>query len=217
MRHPVFHFLLFSCHFLLIFSIFQIKQHIFCFLSFYLILLSLFCFFMVLTFFLSYICFPPPLPLPGFLFSFLRTILRFSHLSTLFIPSLCFLPLTAIFHRLLPFRCFSHLFFRFFTHTLLHLPLFNRFLPFLRLFLSFLLFFASSVVLHPTFCHFSAFLHFFASTYVTLPGSFFMFHAPQNVSRETSFFTIFGLQRSVRGDLLFLFPKITLIFGLFDF
>lgn len=46
---------------------------------------------------------------------------------------------------------------------------------------------------------------------------FFTFHTPQNVSRETSFFTISGLQRSVRSDLLFLFPKVTLVFGLSNF
>ena len=65
----------------------------------------------------------------------------------------------------------------------------------------------------PSFCHFfrSSFI-FFVSTYVTFPVSFFTFHVSQNVSRETSFFTIFGLRRSVRSDLLPGFPKITLIF-----
>ena len=67
----------------------------------------------------------------------------------------------------------------------------------------------------PSFCHFfrSSFI-FFVSTYVTFPVSFFTFHVSQNVSRETSFFTIFGLRRSVRSDLLPSFSKITLIFHL---
>ena len=75
---------------------------------------------------------------------------------------------------------------------------------------------ASSIVLHPLFCHFlDRPSSFSLSTYVTFPRpSFFTFHVSQNVSRETSFFTIFGLRRSVRSDLLPGFPKITLIFHL---
>ena len=169
-----FSFFSLSVPFLLIFPTFQTRQHISCFLSFYLILLSLFLLFYSFNVFPVQTCFPLPLHLSGLLFSFLRTILLFPHLSTFFI-----LPL-----------CFSRLFRRFSSP-----------LPFF----------------HPLFAIFQLFLHFFTSTYVTLPGSFFTFRAPQNVSRETSFFTIFGLQWSVRDDLLFLFPKITLVFVPSDF
>ena len=125
--------------------------------------------------------------------------------------SLLFLPLTAILQLLLS-PVFS-----LFRPSLTASASFQPFFAFSQLIFIFFPIFASSVVLHPLFAIFQLSLHFFTSTYVTLPGSFFMFHAPQNVSRETSFFTIFGLQRSVRSDLLFLFPKITLVFGLSDF
>ena len=91
---------------------------------------------------------------------------------------------------------------------------FQSFFAFSQLIFIFFAFSASSIVLHPLFAIFQIVLHFFVSTYVTLPVSFFTFHVSQNVSRETSFFTIFGLQRSVRSDLLPGFPKITLIFHL---
>lgn len=67
----------------------------------------------------------------------------------------------------------SPVFFCFFVHPLLHLPLFSRFFPFLSSFLSFFLFFVYSAVSCPLFAIFQFFLHFFVSTYVTLPGSFF--------------------------------------------
>lgn len=127
----------------------------------------------------------------------------FPFINIFYSSSLFFTPYRYFFISLSTFAS-SLLFFRFFAHVLLHLPLFSRFsspLPFF----------------HPLFAIFQLFLHFFISTYVTLPGSFFTFRAPQNVSRETSFFTIFGLQWSVRDDLLFLFLKITLVFGPSDF
>lgn len=104
---------------------------------------------------------------------FLRAILRFSQFSTLLFSFSAFFTFSAILQLLLPFRCFSRLFFCFFVHPLLHLPLFSRFFPFLSSFLSFFLFFVYSAVSCPLFAIFQFFLHFFVSTYVTLPGSLF--------------------------------------------
>lgn len=160
-----------------------------------------------------------PLHLPGLPFSlFLRAILRFSQFSTLFILFLCF------FHLLLPFfSSFSPFaaslacFFCFFVHPLLHLPLFSRFFPFLSSFLSFFYFLSIPPFL-ALFSPFFSFSSIFSFLLMSLfQARFFTFHTPQNVSRETSFFTISGLQRSVRSDLLFLFPKVTLVFGLSNF
>ena len=133
------------------------------------------------------------------------------HLSGLpfsfFVNNLTFSLLSTFFYSFSPFLFFSPM-------SILHFPLFSRFLPFLNSFLSFLLFppLPSFYTLFLPF--FWIILHFFVSTYVTFPVSFFTFHVSQNVSRETSFFTIFGLRRSVRSDLLSGFPKITLIFHL---
>ena len=169
---------------------------------------------MVLIFFSRCHVFYPLFHLSGLPFSFFVNNLTFSLLSTFFIPSLRFLSLIAISHHFLAFHCLSLPFLFFSPMSILHFPLFSSFLPFLNSFLSFLLF-------PPLPSFYTLFLPFFLdrplffrSTYVTLPVSFFTFHVSQNVSRETSFFTIFGLRRSVRSDLLTGFPKITLIFHL---
>ena len=169
---------------------------------------------MVLIFFSRCHVFYPLFHLSGLPFSFFVNNLTFSFLSTFFIPSFRFLSLIAISHHFLAFHCLSLPFLFFSPMSILHFPLFSRFLPFLNSFLSFLLFFASSIVLHPLFVIFLDRSSFFRSAYVTLPVSFFTFHVSQNVSRETSFFTIFVLRQSVRSDLLPGFPKITLIFRL---
>ena len=169
---------------------------------------------MVLIFFSRCHVFYPLFHLSGLPFSFFVNNLTFSLLSTFFIPSLRFLSLIAISHHFLAFHCLSLPFLFFSPMSILHFPLFSRFLPFLNSFLSFFAFSASSIVLYPLFANFYIVLHFLVSTYVTFPVSIFTFHVSQNVSRETSFFTIFGLRRSVRSDLLPGFPKITLIFHL---
>lgn len=169
---------------------------------------------MVLIFFSRCHVFYPLFHLSGLPFSFFVNNLTFSLLSTFFIPSLRFLSLIAISHHFLAFHCLSRPFLFFSPMSILHFPLFSSFLPFLNSFLSFFAFSASSIVLHPLFAIFLDRPLFFRSTYVTLPVSFFTFHVSQNVSRETSFFTIFVLRRSVRSNLLPGFPKITLIFHL---
>ena len=169
---------------------------------------------MILIFFSRCHVFYPLFHLSGLPFSFFVNNLIFSLLSTFFIPSLRFLSLIAISHHFLAFHCLFLPFLFFSPMSILHFPLFSRFLPFLNSFLSFLLF-------PPLPSFYTLFLPFFLdrplffrSTYVTLPVSFFTFHVSQNVSRETSFFTFFGLRRSMRSDLLPGFPKITLIFHL---
>lgn len=97
--------------------------------------------------------------------------------------------------------------------SILHFPLFSRFCLFSTHFYLFC-FFRLFHRFTPSFCHFLDRPSFFRSAYVTFPVSFFTFHVSQNVSRETSFFTFFGLRRSTRSDLLPDFPKITLIFHL---
>lgn len=220
MRHPVFHFLLFSYHFLLIFPIFQTRQHIFCFLSLYLILLSLFCFFIVLTFFFSLRHASLPLHLPGLPFSlfFACNFTFFPILNAFYSFPLLFSPLTAILQLLLPFRCFSRLFFLLFRPSL---TAFASFQPFFFLFSAHFYLFFYFLSIPPFLALFSPFFSFssiFSFLLMSLfQARFFTFHTPQNVSRETSFFTISGLQRSVKSDLLFLFPKITLVFCLSNF
>ena len=169
---------------------------------------------MVLIFFSRCHVFYPLFHLSGLPFSFFVNNLTFSLLSTFFIPSLRFF----IPHRhFTPFSCLSLPLppvFILFAHVYTTFSPFQSFLPFLNSFLSFLLF-------PPLPSFYTLFLPFFLdrplffrSTYVTLPVSFFTFHVSQNVSRETSFFTIFGLRQSVRSDLLPGFPKITFIFHL---
>ena len=170
--------------------------------------------FIVLIFFSRCHVFYPLFHLSGLPFSFFVNNLTFFLLSTFFIPSLRFLSLITISHHFLAFHCLSLPFLFFSPISILHFPLFSRFFAFSQLIFIFFAFSASSIVLHPLFAIFYVVLHFFVSTYVTLPVSCFTFHVSPNVSRETSFFTIFVLRRSVRSDLLPGFPKITLIFHL---
>lgn len=169
---------------------------------------------MVLIFFSRCHVFYPLFHLSGLPFSFFVNNLTFSLLSTFFIPSLRFLSLIAISHHFLAFHCLSLPFLFFSPMSILHFPLFSSFLPFLNSFLSFFAFSASSIVLHPLFAI------FFRSSFIF---SFYLCHSPRlifHVSRLSKcftwniVFTIFGLRRSMRSDLLPDFPKITLIFHL---
>lgn len=168
---------------------------------------------MVLIFFSRCHVFYPLFHLSGLPFSFFVNNLTFSLLSTFFISSLRFLSLIAISHHFLAFHCLSLPFLFFSPMSILHFPLFSRFCLFSTHFYLFC-FFRLFHRFTPSFCHFLDRPSFFRSAYVTFPVSFFTFHVSQNVSRETSFFTIFGLRRSVRSDLLPSFSKITLIFHL---
>ena len=169
---------------------------------------------MVLIFFSRCHVFYPLFHLSGLPFSFFVNNLTFSLLSTFFIPSLRFF----IPHRhFTPFSCLSLPLppvFILFAHVYTTFSPFQSFFAFSQLIFIFFAFFRLFHRFTPSFCHFLDRPSFFVSAYVTLPVSFFTFHVSQNVSRETSFFTIFGLRRSVRSDLLPGFPKITLIFHL---
>lgn len=172
---------------------------------------------MVLIFFSRCHVFYPLFHLSVLPFSFFVNNLTFSLLSTFFIPSPRFLSLITISHHFLAFHCLSLPLppvFILFAHVYTTFSPFQSFFAFSQLIFIFFAFSASSIVLHPLFAIFLDRPSFFVSAYVTLPVSFFTFHVSQNVSRETSFFTIFGLRRSVRSDLLPGFPKITLIFHL---
>ena len=169
---------------------------------------------MVLIFFSRCHVFYPLFHLSGLPFSFFVNNLTFFSFinifysfSPFFIPHRHFTPFSRLSLPLPPvFILLAHVYTTFSP--------FQSFFAFSQLIFIFFAFSASSIVLHPLFAIFLDRPLFFRSTYVTLPVSFFTFHVSQNVSRETSFFTIFGLQRSVRSDLLPGFPKITLIFHL---
>lgn len=172
---------------------------------------------MVLIFFSRSHVFYPLFHLSGLPFSFFVNNLTFSLLSTFFISSLRFLSLIAISHHFLAFHCLSLPLppvFILFAHVYTTFSPFQSFFASSQLIFIFFCFFRLFHRFIPSFCHFLDRPSFFVSTYVTFPVSFFTFHVSQNVSRETSFFTIFGLRRSVRSDLLPGFPKITLIFHL---
>ena len=160
-----------------------------------------------------------PLHLPGLPFSlFLRAILRFSQFSTLFILFLCFFHLLPpFFSSFSPFAASLACFFAFSSIPYcicLFSAVFFLFSAHFYLFFYFL----SIPLFLALFSPFFSFSSIFSFLLMSLfQARFFTFHTPQNVSRETSFFTISGLQRSVRSDLLFLFPKVTLVFGLSNF
>ena len=170
---------------------------------------------MVLIFFSRSHVFYPLFHLSGLPFSFFVNNLTFSLLSTFFISSLRFLSLVAISHHFLAFHCLSLPLppvFILFAHVYTTFSPFQSFFAFSQLIFIFFAFSASSIVLHPLFAIFldrPSFFRFYLCHFPRL-----IFHVSQNVSRETSFFTIFGLRRSVRSDLLPSFSKITLIFHL---
>lgn len=170
---------------------------------------------MVLIFFSRSHVFYPLFHLSGLPFSFFVNNLTFSLLSTFFISSLRFLSLIAISHHFLAFHCLSLPLppvFILFAHVYTTFSPFQSFFAFSQLIFIFFAFSASSIVLHPLFAIFldrPSFFRFYLCHFPRL-----IFHVSQNVSRETSFFTIFGLRRSVRSDLLPSFSKITLIFHL---
>lgn len=219
MKHPVFSFSALFIPFFIDFSHFSDQA------AYFLLFIALFDFAVTFLLFYSFNVFfslrhaSLPLHLSGLPFSlFLRAILRFSQFSTLFILFLCFfhlfchssapsplsLLLSPVFFAFssIPYCIclFSAVFFLFSAHFYLFFY-FLSIPPFLALF-------------SPFFSFSSIFSFLLMSLF---QARFFTFHTPQNVSRETSFFTISGLQRSVRSDLLFLFPKITLVFGLSNF
>ena len=219
MKHPVFSFSALFIPFFIDFSHFSDQA------AYFLLFIALFDFAVTFLLFYSFNVFfslrhaSLPLHLPGLPFSlFLRAILRFSQFSTLFIlfsafftsychssaPSPLSLLLSPVFFAFssIPYCIcpFSAVFFLFSAHFYLFFY-FLSIPPFLALF-------------SPFFSFSSIFSFLLMSLF---QARFFTFHTPQNVSRETSFFTISGLQRSVRSDLLFLFPKITLVFGLSNF
>lgn len=209
MRHPVFHFFALFILFFIDFLHFSDQA------AFFLLFIALFDFavtfllFMVLTFFSLLYLFstPPPSSWLAFFF-FCVQFYVFLIYQRFLSPLSVFLPLTAIFSSPSPLSLLLSPVFSFFSPIPYCIYLFSTVFRLFSAYFYIFCCFSPLPPLHPTFCH------FFASTYVTLPGSFFTFHTFQNVSRETSFFTIFGLQRSVSSDLLFLFSKITLVFGL---
>ena len=169
---------------------------------------------MVLIFFSRCHVFYPLFHLSGLPFSFFcKQSHFFSFINIFYSFSPFFIP-----HRhFTPFSCLSLPLppvFILFAHVYTTFSPFQSFFAFSQLIFIFFAFSASSIVLHPLFAIFLDRPSFFRSAYVTLPVSFFTFHVSQNVSRETSFFTFFGLRRSMRSDLLPDFPKITLIFHL---
>lgn len=149
---------------------------------------------MVLIFFSRCHVFYPLFHLSGLPFSFFVNNLTFSLLSTFFIPSLRFYSFRPCLYYIFPF---SVVFCLFSTHFYLFcfFRLFHRFTP------SFCHFFRSSFI-------FSFLLMSLSLSHFSRFTSLKMFHV------KPSFFTIFGLRRSVRSDLLSGFPKITLIFHL---
>lgn len=149
---------------------------------------------MVLIFFSRCHVFYPLFHLSGLPFSFFVNNLTFSLLSTFFIPSLRFYSFRPCLYYIFPF---SVVFCLFSTHFYLFcfFRLFHRFTP------SFCHFFRSSFI-------FSFLLMSLSLSHFSRFTSLKMFHVKHR------FFTIFGLRRSVRSDLLSGFPKITLIFHL---
>ena len=219
MKHPVFSFSALFIPFFIDFSHFSDQA------AYFLLFIALFDFAVTFLLFYSFNVFfslrhaSLPLHLPGLPFSlFLRAILRFSQFSTLFILFLCF------FHLLLPFFSsfspFAASLACFFVFSsipyciCLFSAVFFLFSAYFYLFFYFLSIPPFLALFSPFFSFSSIFSFLLMSLF---QARFFTFHTPQNVSRETSFFTISGLQRSVRSDLLFLFPKITLVFGLSNF
>lgn len=169
---------------------------------------------MVLIFFSRCHVFYPLFHLSGLPFSFFcKQSHFFSFINIFYSFSPFFIP-----HRhFTPFSCLSLPLppvFILFANVYTTFSPFQSFFAFSQLIFIFFAFSASSIVLHPLFAIFLDRPSFFRSAYVTLPVSFFTFHVSQNVSRETSFFTFFGLRRSMRSDLLPGFPKITLVFHL---
>ena len=169
---------------------------------------------MVLIFFSRCHVFYPLFHLSGLPFSFFcKQSHFFSFINIFYSFSPFFIP-----HRhFTPFSCLSLPLppvFILFAHVYTTFSPFQSFFASSQLIFIFFCFFRLFHRCIPSFCHFLDRPSFFVSTYVTFPVSFFTFHVSQNVSRETSFFTIFGLRRSVSSDLLPGFPKITLIFHL---
>ena len=220
MKHPVFSFSTLFIPFFIDFFHFSDQA------AYFLLFIALFDFAVTFLLFYSFNVFfslrhaSLPLHLPGLPFSlfFACNFTFFPILNAFYSFSLLFSPLTAILQLLLPFRCFSRLFFFAFSSIPYCICLFSAvfFLFSAHFYLFF--YFLSIPPFLALFSPFFSFSSIFSFLLMSLfQARFFTFHTPQNVSRETSFFTISGLQRSVRSDLLFLFPKITLVFGLSNF
>ena len=161
---------------------------------------------MVLIFFSRCHVFYPLFHLSGLPFSFFckqshffSFINIFHSFSPFFYPSspfhTIFLPFTASPSRFYSFRpCLYYIF------------------PFSVVFCLFSTHFYLFLLFPPLPSFYTLFLPFFRSSFIF--SFLLMSLSPSHFSRETSFFTIFGLRRSVRSDLLPGFPKITLIFHL---
>ena len=169
---------------------------------------------MVLIFFSRCHVFYPLFHLSGLPFSFFcKQSHFFSFINIFYSFSPFFIP-----HRhFTPFSCLSLPLppvFILFAHVYTTFSPFQSFFAFSQLIFIFFAFSASSIVLHPLFAIFLDRPSFFR---------FYLCHSPRlifHVSRLSKcftwniVFTIFGLRRSMRSDLLPDFPKITLIFHL---
>lgn len=162
--------------------------------AFFLLFISLFDFavtfllFMVLTFFLFYTCFPPPSLFLACFFLFLRTILRFPHLSTLFIPSLCFFtPYRYFFIAFFPFAASLTCFFRFFRPYLTVFTSFQPFFAFSPLIFIFFAVFRLFRLYTPLFAIFSLLLMSLSQDRFLRFTPFKMFHVKHRFSRFSVF------------------------------
>lgn len=220
MKHPVFSFSALFIPFFIDFSHFSDQA------AYFLLFIALFDFAVTFLLFYSFNVFfslrhaSLPLHLPGLPFSlfFCVQFYVFPNSQRFLFFFSAFFTSSAILQLLLPFRCFSRLFFFAFSSIPYCICLFSAvfFLFSAHFYLFF--YFLSIPPFLALFSPFFSFSSIFSFLLMSLfQARFFTFHTPQNVSRETSFFTISGLQRSVRSDLLFLFPKITLVFGLSNF
>lgn len=170
---------------------------------------------MVLIFFSHCHVFYPLFHLSGLPFSFFVNNRTFSLLSTFFIPSLRFF----IPHRhFTPFSCLSLPLppvFILFAHVYTTFSPFQSFFAFSQLIFIFFCFFRLFHRFTPSFCHFFRSSFIFSFLLMSLsPSHFSRFTSLKMFHVKHRFFTIFGLRRSVRSDLLPGFPKITLIFHL---
>ena len=219
MKHPVFSFSALFIPFFIDFSHFSDQA------AYFLLFIALFDFAVTFLLFYSFNVFfslrhaSLPLHLPGLPFSlfFACNFTFFPILNAFYSFSLLFSPLLPFFSSFSPFAASLACFFCFFVHPYcicLFSAVFFLFSAHFYLFFYFLSIPPFLALFSPFFSFSSIFSFLLMSLF---QARFFTFHTPQNVSRETSFFTISGLQRSVRSDLLFLFPKVTLVFGLSNF
>ncbi len=216
MKHPVFSFSALFIPFFIDFSHFSDQA------AYFLLFIALFDFAVTFLLFYSFNVFfslrhaSLPLHLPGLPFSlfFACNFTFFPILNAFYSFSLLFSPLLPFFSSFSPFAASLACFFAF-SSILTAFASFQPFFSFSQLIFIYFLSIPPFLALFSPFFSFSSIFSFLLMS--LFQARFFTFHTPQNVSRETSFFTISGLQRSLRSDLLFLFPKVTLVFGLSNF